>query len=116
MRYLFLLHGDATAEAALSDAERRAIVDAHGAFSGRLREAGAMVTGEGLEPPESARTVRWNSDGAPSVTDGPFAEAKEAVGGFYVIEAAGIDEAVRWARQVPRSPGLAVEILPVAMY
>jgi hypothetical protein len=113
MRYLLLLHGDADAEAALSVAERRAVIDAHIAFSRDLREAGRLVVGEGLEPPDRAKRVTWADDGARIVTDGPFAEAKEAIGGFYVVECGSIEEAVELADGIPRSPGLAVEIIPV---
>ena len=95
MRYLLLLWGDSEAEAALPADERRAIVERHRAYSARLRDAGAMVLGEPV---------------GPALIDGPFAETKEQVGGFYVIECASGDEARQWAAQVPESPGLAVEL------
>ena len=114
MRYLLLLHGDAAAEAAMGDAERRAMVDDHIAFSATMRDAGVMVAGEGLAAPDTARTVRWSTDGTPAVTDGPFLEAKEAIGGFYLIDTASADEAADWASRVPQSPGLVVEILTCA--
>lgn len=113
MRYLLLLHGDADAEAALSAAERRAVIDSHISFSRGLREAGRLVVGEGLQPPGRAKRVTWAEDGARIVTDGPFAEAKEAIGGFYVIDCDSIDQAIEIADGLPRSPGLAVEIIPV---
>jgi hypothetical protein len=95
VRYLLLLWGDAEAEEALPAEERRAIVEEHVAFSARLRDAGAMVLSEPV---------------GPAVIDGPFAETKEQIGGFYVIECSSDDEARRWADQVPQSPGLAVEL------
>jgi hypothetical protein len=95
MRYLVLLWGDEKAEAALPAEERRAIVERHIAYSARLRDAGAMVLGEPV---------------GQALIDGPFAETKEQVGGFYVIECASDDEARQWAEQVPQSPGLAVEL------
>jgi hypothetical protein len=107
MRYLILLYGAAEAEAALAPEERRAIVQQHMAFSGRLRDRGALVGGDAVEP--TARVVR---DGL--VTDGPFAETKEQLGGFYLLECDDLDEAVEWAKQVPQSPGLAVEVRPLA--
>jgi hypothetical protein len=103
MRYLILLWGDAEGEAALGPDGRRAIVEEHMAFSGRLREAGALLDGDALEP--HAKTVR-----AGLVTDGPFAETKEQLGGFYMLECGSLDEALAWAKQVPQSPGLAVEV------
>lgn len=110
MRYLLLIHGDAAAEAALSEDERRAIVAEHIAYAAMLRERGAHVLGEALTG--EAATVRPGE--RPLVTDGPFAETKEAVGGFYVVECASRDEAIELAGHVPQSPGVAVEVLTIA--
>jgi hypothetical protein len=107
LRYLILLYGDPAGEAALAPDERRAIVEQHIAFGMRLRERAVLVQGDALEP--TAHTLR---DGL--VTDGPFAETKEQLGGFYLVECRDVDEALDWARQVPQSPGLVVEIRPVA--
>jgi hypothetical protein len=112
MRFLFLLHGDEEAEAALSVEERRAIVEQHIAYARMLRERGTYVHGEALEDSSSAAVVR--PGGEPLVMDGPFAETKEAVGGFYVVECESRQEALSLAAQVPASPGLAVEVLTVA--
>jgi hypothetical protein len=110
MRFLFLIHGDGGAEAALTSEERRAIVDEHIAYGAMLRERGAHVLGEALTG--EAATVRPGEK--PFVVDGPFAETKEGVGGFYVVDCASRDEAVELAAQVPQSPGVAVEVLPIA--
>jgi hypothetical protein len=105
MRFLLLLHGDEAAEEALPDEARMAIVQEHGAFSRRLRAAGKHVSGEPLGSSREGKIVSKRG-----VNDGPFAETKEQLGGFYVIEADSIDEAVAWAKQVPESPGLQVEV------
>jgi len=110
MRFLFLIHGDSAAEAALSAKERRAIVGEHIAYGSMLRERGVHVLGEALTG--EAAVVRPGAK--PVVTDGPFAETKEAVGGFYVVDCADRDEAFELAGGVPRSPGVAVEVLTVA--
>jgi hypothetical protein len=110
MRFLFLIHGDREAEAALSADERRAIVGEHIAFASMLRERGVHVLGEALSG--EAAVVRPGE--RPFVTDGPFAETKEAVGGFYVVECGSRDEALEFAARVPQSPGVAVEVLTVA--
>jgi hypothetical protein len=110
MRFLFLVHGDTDAEAALTPEERRAIVDEHIAYGGMLRERGAHVLGEAL----TGETTVVRPGGAPLVTDGPFAETKEAVGGFYVVDCAGRDEAIELASRVPQSPDVAVEVLTIA--
>jgi hypothetical protein len=110
MRFLFLIHGDSQAEAALGADERSAIVHEHMAYAAMLRERGAHVAGEALEDPSAAAVVRPGSK--PLVTDGPFAETKEAIGGFYLVECASREEALELAGRVPVSPGVAVEVLP----
>ena len=111
MRFLFLLHGDQTAEAALTAEERRAIVEGHISFAAMLREQGAFVAGEALAGSSSAAVVRPGPK--PIITDGPFAETKEAIGGFYLVECTDRAQALRLASLVPASPGLAVEVLEV---
>jgi hypothetical protein len=110
MRFLFLIHGDSEAEAAMSPEERRAIVEEHLAYGAMLRERGVHVLGEALSG--DAAVVRPGEP--PLVTDGPFAETKEGVGGFYVVDCASRDEAFELAARVPRSPGVAVEVLAIA--
>ena len=110
MRFLFLVHGDTEAEAELTPAERRAIVDEHIAYGAMLRERGAHVLGEALTG--EAATVRPGEE--PFVVDGPFAETKEGIGGFYVVDCATREEALQLAGRIPRSPGVAVEVLTIA--
>jgi hypothetical protein len=114
MRFLLMIHGDTEAEAAMTPGQRRAIVEEHFAYSAMLRERGAYVHGEALDDPSTSVVVRPSEK--PLVTDGPFAETKEAVGGFYVVDCASRDEAIELAMQVPRSPGLAVEVLKVVEF
>jgi hypothetical protein len=110
MRFLFLIRGDVDALAALPPERRRAIVGEHMAYGAMLRERGAYVAGEALQGLESWAVVRPGSE--PIVTDGPFAETKEAIGGFYLVDCATRDEAVELAAKVPRSPNVAVEVIP----
>lgn len=112
MKFLLLIYGDAAAEAAMTDDERLAIVGEHLEFRRHLAERSPDVIGEALAPPGSGRTLRFAGDGM-LVTDGPFLETKEALGGFYVLEAKSIEEAAELVRPVPRSPGLAAEIRPI---
>ena len=114
MKFLFLIHGDDEAEAALTPDERRAIVGEHMNYGAMLRERGAYVLGEALEGRESGAVVRPGAK--PFVTDGPFAETKEAVGGFYVVECASREEALELAGKVPPSPGAAVEVRPIVEF
>jgi hypothetical protein len=106
MRYLFLLWGDEAAELALSDAERRAIVERHMTFSRTIRDEGRVISGEPLGPSRNGLVVRRNG----SVTDGPFLETKEQLGGFYLIECRDDQDATAVAARIPSSPGLAVEV------
>ena len=115
MRYLLLIKGDEAADAGLTDAERRAIVEGHIGLIGELSAAGKLVVSGALADSRHATLVRTGPNGRRFVTDGPFAETKEVVGGFYVIECEGVDEAVSWAERVPESPGVAVEVWPVVM-
>lgn len=107
MRFLFLLYGDAAAEAALTPAERRAVVDAHLALGAELSAAGRLRAAEALGG--GARVVR--ADG--SVTDGPYAETKEQLGSVYLVDAEDEAAALALARRMPPSPGLVVEVRPV---
>jgi hypothetical protein len=112
MRYLLLLYGNEDAERSTTGEERRAIVEQHIELGGRLRDAGVLVASEALGESADAKVMRRDDDRA-VVTDGPFAETKEQLGGFYLLECEGIDEALEWAKQVPVSPGLVVEVRPV---
>ena len=112
MKYLLLLRGDADAEAAMTPAQRREMVDEHLAYAAMLRERGAYVYGDPLDAPETARVMRFDGS-QPTVTDGPYLESKESLGGFYVIECGSLDEATELATQLPRSPGLVAELRPI---
>ena len=114
MQFLLLLYGDPAQDANATAAEREASLQAHIAFARALRDAGAMAGGDELQAPMTARTVRLGI-GAPVISDGPFAETREQLGGYYLVEAQDIDEAVRWAVQVP-APGWAIEVRPVSTY
>jgi hypothetical protein len=110
MKFLLLLYGDEAAEAALTPAERRAIVERHIEWSRLLRDHRVLVSSEALTPAREAVTVRRGG----RMSDGPFAETKEQVGGFYVVECASRDQAIGYARMAPESPGLVVEVRPIA--
>ena len=106
MRYLFLLWGDEAAELALPAVERQAIVERHMAFTRAIRDEGREVSGEPLAPSRNSLIVRRNG----SVTDGPYLETKEQLGGFYLIECRDGADAAAVAARIPASPGLEVEI------
>ena len=89
----------------------QAMFDAVGAFNTELQDAGAWVFAGGLHPVE-ASTVVDNTGDAPIVTDGPFAESKEYLGGFWIIEAADLDAALDWAKRGSKACAGKVEVRP----
>jgi hypothetical protein len=84
-------------------------------FGKEAVEAGAFIAGDGLQPTSEGKTVRGGRDEERVVTDGPFAETKEQIGGFYLLECKGMDEALTWAKKVPIRGG-AIEVRPVMDY
>jgi hypothetical protein len=112
MQYALLIYGDETM-APKSATEHGALGEEFQAYTDDLRKRGAFVEGNPLAPPSSATTVRIRN-GNRAVTDGPFAETKEFLGGYYVIEAESLDQALEAAAMCPGAKYGAVEIRPVA--
>ena len=112
MRYMMLIYSDETGSDQVSEAELAEVMNAYNAFGEEARAAGVMLGGEGLHPTTTATTVRLR-DGKVSTTDGPFAETKEALGGFYLLECQNLDEAIQWAARIPGAKAGSVEIRPV---
>jgi hypothetical protein len=104
MRYLLMIHADESGWDALGNDEREARVAQYTAFARDARARGILHRGEELQSTATATTVRVQ-DGQTVVTDGPYAETKEAVGGFFLLEAASIDDAVELAKQLPAPLG-----------
>ena len=90
-------------------------MDAYNAFTEHVRSRGAMKGGEALESVDTATTVRV-VDGKTITTDGPFAETKETLGGFYLVEAADLDEAISFAAMIPGAKRGCIEVRPVWDY
>jgi hypothetical protein len=105
-KYLILIHGDEAAFDGASQAAMDAMMTAHNEFS--TKHSGAIVGGEALMPSATATSIR---DGG-AITDGPFAETKEALGGYYLIQAGDLDEAIAIAKDCPMPNG-GVEVRPV---
>jgi hypothetical protein len=80
-------------------------------YADALRKAGVFVGGAGLQGPETATTVRLR-DGSRAVQDGPYADTKEQLGGFFIIDVANLDAALEWAARAPIGPGGVVEVRP----
>ena len=112
MKYMMLIAGDEEAWASRSEAETRELYARIGAFWNAEVEAGRIVEGEELEPVATATTVRIGADGNPAVTDGPFVEGKEAIGGYAVLAVDDLDAALALASRWP-VPGGVLEIRPI---
>ena len=116
MKYMLLIVGDESQYENRPAAEVAAAMQRWEEYTQALVDAGAFVSGEGLQSSTTATTLRVE-DGERILTDGPFVETKEQVGGFYVIDCKDLDEAIDWAARLPSSAqGGVTEIRPVMNY
>ncbi|MGE0878938.1 MAG: YciI family protein [Acidimicrobiia bacterium] len=111
-QYLISVWHDDEYEVDFSSDEMQQRVAKVGAFNDELMAAGAWVFGGGLHPASSATTVRPDGKGGVTTTDGPYAESKEQIGGFWVIEAADMDAALEWTGKAALACGENLEIRP----
>lgn len=111
MKTMLLLYSDEAAWAAQTPAEMEREMGAYFAYTNTLREAGKLVMGHELAPAASAKTLTLQGGGG--VCDGPFAETKERLGGYYLIEVDSLEEALDWARRCPGAAHGHVEVRPV---
>jgi hypothetical protein len=112
MQYLALIHSDEEAWSDLSEQEVKDVMEGYYAFSREGAEAGVVQGGSELAPSTTATTVRIRNDET-LVTDGPFVELKEALGGYFVLECETIDEACTWAAKIPGAKHGAIEVRPI---
>jgi hypothetical protein len=112
VQYALLIHTDEQIWPSLSEDDRNALMAEYGSYTQELRNAGAMLGGDALQPTQTATTVRVR-DGETLTTDGPFAETKEQFGGFYLIDVASLDEALEWAAKIPGARSGSIEVRPV---
>jgi hypothetical protein len=115
MQYLLLIYENEKAAAGLSEAEQGKIFQEYMDYTNRIRKNGNYVAGEALQPVSTATTVRVKN-GKTLTTDGPFAETREQLGGFYMVEAKDLDEAVALAAAIPASRTGSVEVRPIMPY
>jgi hypothetical protein len=115
MKYLLSIWLDESVMTNRSQEQAQEAMARYDAFTREVREAGAFVSGEGLVPTPAARTLRLR-DGERQVTDGPFAETTEQLGGFYVLDCGDLDEAIAWAAKIPSADFGSVEVRPVMEY
>ena len=115
MRFLLLIYDDESGSDDATPEQFAAMLAEYEAYDRAVQEAGVFVSGEGLQPTATARSVRMR-DGAPLHTDGPFAETREQLGGYYLLDCADLDEAMRWAERIPVPASGGVEVRPVIDY
>jgi hypothetical protein len=109
VKYMALIYADRDRFERLSPEEREAAYDRYRAFGEEATRAGVAIGGAELGPTRDATTVRIR-DGETLVTDGPYAETKEALGGYYLLECASLDDALDWAAKIPGAQHGAVEV------
>jgi hypothetical protein len=113
MKFMVSLITDGTLMEDMTPQQRKEMGGKMMEFMGQIQDAGALLHTDALAPSESARTLRYGEEGQPVVTDGPFAESKEQIAGYMVLECENLDEAVDWAQKVPVAGG-AIEVRPIA--
>src|SRR3954447_24576623 len=116
MKFMALIYNDESLYADASPQDIAATFAAHGEFGQAATEAGVFQgVGDGLQPAATATTVRVR-DGERLLTDGPYAETKEQLGGFYALECKDLDEALEWASKIPEAKTGSIEVRPVIDY
>jgi len=112
MKYLLLIYENEKEWAAIPEAERGRIFQEYMDYSKRIKKAGQYLGGEALQPTSTATTVRVKS-GKTLTTDGPFAETREQLGGFFFVEAKDLDEALKLAAGIPGARYGSIEVRPI---
>ncbi len=112
MRYLCLIYSDEKIWETMPKSETEAIMAEYNAFTTSIRESGHFIGGEPLQSTGTATTVRMRN-GKLSATDGPFAETKEQLGGYYLIQARDLNEAIQIASRIPSAKVGSIEVRPI---
>lgn len=115
MQYLLLIYQSEAEEARMDAAAQQKLLSEYGAFTQSIVQSGNFKAGDGLQPTSTATTVRVR-DGKAMMTDGPFAETREQLGGYYLIEAKDLDSALAIAARIPSAKFGAIEVRPIMVY
>jgi hypothetical protein len=115
MRYMLTIIGEEGGWDDVTPEQMKAAMARWGEFDDKLVADGVYVAGDGLQQSATATTIKI-TEGEPSVTDGPFAETKEQLGGFYLLDCESLDEALEYVKQIPAQPGSSIEVRPVMDY
>ena len=114
MKYLCLIYQDESLAQKLPKAEFEKLYAEYAAFADEIKKSGRLIGNHGLQPTRTATTVRVRN-GEVMTTDGPFAETKEQLGGFYLIDVKNLDEAVHWAGRCPTALTGSIEVRPTGV-
>jgi hypothetical protein len=115
MQYMCLIYDNEQAWQGMSEDERNAVFGEYNAFTESIKSSGNYLAGDALQPTSTATTVRIRNDET-LTTDGPFAETKEQLGGYYLIEAKDADEALAIAARIPSAKYGSIEVRPVVVF
>jgi hypothetical protein len=115
MKYLLTIYGDESRFAEATPEDIQQVMAAYEAFGREASEAGVMLGGEGLQPSGTATTVQVRNE-ATVTSDGPFAETREQLGGYYLLDCRDLDEAIGWAARIPGARNGTIEVRPVMNY
>ena len=115
MQYMLTIYSDPELELTPADEGWDEYMQGYFAMTNEARESGALIAGDALQPVETATTVRIRN-GVTATTDGPFAETKEQLGGYYLLECDNLDDAIAWAEKIPGSTCGSVEIRPIMVF
>ena len=111
-KYVALIYGDESQTATMAPEDGAKMMQAYREYTEKAMAAGVFNAGEGLQATSTATTIKVR-DGQLSTTDGPFAETKEQLGGFYLLDCKDLDEAIEWAAKIPGASHGSVEVRPV---
>jgi len=112
MRYMLLIYTDAEAWAKMSPEENQKAFTEYGTFTQRIVDSGEFLAGDALQSVDTATTVRVRS-GKAATTDGPFAETKEVLGGYYILDCENLDQALEYAAKIPSAEFGSIEVRPL---
>jgi hypothetical protein len=115
MQYLLLIYRNENYMTDMSPTDRQKLAGEYGAFTQSIIQSGHFKAGDGLQPTTTATTVRVR-EGKTMTTDGPFAETREQLGGYYLVEAKDLDDAVALAARIPEAKRGSIEVRPVMIY
>src|SRR6476659_9841048 len=115
MQYLLLIYDDESKMKSVTQADQNAMFKEYGEFTASIVKSGNMKAGDALQPSSTATTVRVR-EGKTLTTDGPFAETREQLGGYYLVEAKDLDEALKIAARIPGARTGSIEVRPVMVY